>query len=245
MIFEKFVQRIQFRFRDRIVAAIALSEILKDIIKKEDRKKTLVLGIPRAGVITADIVARKLSITNFDIFITKKLTDPDNKEQAIGAVAENGFINILHHLVQDFQISEEYLKKEIITQRKEIMQRELKFRLDRPNVFGSGRIREFETILLVDDGIASGATMMVAVKSILQINKNIGIKQSSLKRLIVAAPVAPREIISQIRREFNVEVVFVFNPSQNAFHSVEQYHLDFNEVSEEQVVKIMNERTRF
>ncbi len=88
--------------------------MLKETVKKNDRKQTLVLGIPRAGVLTADIVAKKLSIPNFDIILPRKLTDPENNEQAIGAVLDDRFTFILHDLVNDFQIFEEYLRKETV-----------------------------------------------------------------------------------------------------------------------------------
>ena len=123
MIFTKIFRPIQFKFRDRTAAAIALSEILKGTIKKDNRKDTLVIAIPRAGVLTADVICKKLSIPNFDIIISRKLTDPDNKEQAIGAVMEDGFTFIKHDLVKDLQITEEYLKKEISCQIQEINQR--------------------------------------------------------------------------------------------------------------------------
>ena len=88
--FEKITNRFQFKFKDRVTAANILGESLKDKIKKqEDQRNAVVLGIPRGGVVTADIVAKKLSTDNFDIVIPRKLTDPDNKEQAIGGNDEN------------------------------------------------------------------------------------------------------------------------------------------------------------
>ncbi len=75
--------------RIRTAAAIALSDVLDGIIKKPDRNRSLIVAIPRGGVVTADTISERLSIKNFDIVISKKLTDPDNKEQAIGAVIED------------------------------------------------------------------------------------------------------------------------------------------------------------
>jgi predicted phosphoribosyltransferase len=91
MIFESIVSKFQFKFKDRVTAANILGESLKDKIKKQEEQRTaVVLGIPRGGVVTADIVAKKLSTENFDIVIPRKLTDTDNKEQAIGAIMEDG-----------------------------------------------------------------------------------------------------------------------------------------------------------
>jgi putative phosphoribosyl transferase len=84
MVFGKY----QFKFKDRVTAANILGESLKDKVKTQERKNAIVLRIPRGGVITADVVARKLSC-KLDIIIPRKLTDPDNKEQAIGAIMED------------------------------------------------------------------------------------------------------------------------------------------------------------
>lgn len=78
---------------------------MKNTVKKEQIPNVIVLGIPRGGVITADIVARKLSVAEFDIVIPRKLTDPDNKEQAIGAIMEDGTTYLDEQLISDFQIS--------------------------------------------------------------------------------------------------------------------------------------------
>jgi predicted phosphoribosyltransferase len=86
MIFDKISDKFRLKLNDRAAAANILGESLKDTIKKEeDRKKSIVLGIPRGGVIIADIIARKLS-AEFNIIIPRKLRSPHNKEVAIGAV---------------------------------------------------------------------------------------------------------------------------------------------------------------
>src|SRR6266487_742649 len=106
MIFELIRRKFQFKFKDRAAAADILGESLKDRVKNEEERKTaVVLGIPRGGVITADIVAKKLSTLLFDIIIPRKLTDPDNKEQAIGAIMEDGTTYIDQQLINDLQIS--------------------------------------------------------------------------------------------------------------------------------------------
>jgi predicted phosphoribosyltransferase len=216
-----------------------LSEILKKTVKKNDRNHTLVLGIPRAGVLTAEIVAKNLSIPNFDIIISRKLTDPDNKEQAIGAVVENGFTFIKHDLLKDLQITEEYLKKEITFQIQEIDKRKRKYNPGGQSNLIQERIKEHKIILLIDDGIATGATMMVAAKWIREFDKN---SSNYKKRVIIASPVAPKNIIEQIRNECAVEVATVFHPSQGDFRSVEQYHQDFEQVTDDHIIKILKER---
>src|SRR6476661_8425799 len=122
--FEKITNKFQFKFKDRVTAANILGESLKDKIKKqEEQKSAVVLGIPRGGVVTADIVAKKLSTDNFDIVIPRKLTDPDNKEQAIGAIMEDGTTYLDKELISMLQITPEYLEKEKAEQIQEIRRR--------------------------------------------------------------------------------------------------------------------------
>ena len=242
LIFDKIFRLVQFQFKDRTAAAIALSEILKDTIKKNDRKDTLVLAIPRAGILTADVVSKKLSIPNFDIVFPRKLTDPDNKEQAIGAVIGDGLTFIHEESIKDFQITNEYLKKEITFQTREIDQRKRNYYQNLQYHFLPEKIKEYKIILLVDDGIATGATMMVTVKWLRQFDQNSFVNQ---RRLIIAAPVAPKNIAEQIRMKYAVEVATVFNPSQVNFNSVEQYHKNFEQVTDQQVINILKERQCF
>ena len=121
--FEAISRKFQFKFKDRVTAANIQGEALKDTIKKDQIPNVIVLGIPRGGVITADIVARKLSSAEFDIVIPRKLTDPDNKEQAIGAIMEDGTTYLDEQLIRDFQISSEYLEKGKSYQIEEIKRR--------------------------------------------------------------------------------------------------------------------------
>ncbi len=213
--------------------------MLKDTIKKEDKNNILVLGIPRAGALTANIVSKKLSIPNFDLIIPRKLTDPDNKEQAIGAIIEDGFEYILHELIKDFDISEGYLEDERKLQLKEINRRKEIYSRGTSQNSVTDKIRKYNTILVIDDGIASGATMMVTGKWINQLSQN---QSNYLRRLILAAPVASKNITNLLLKECTAEVEVVFHPSQTAFHSVEQYHQNFDMITDEQVVKIMEER---
>ena len=99
------------KFKDRIAAATILGESLKDKVNTEERKNAIVLGIPRGGVVTADVIARKLSC-RFDIIIPRKLTDPDNKEHAIGAIMEDGTAYIDQETINHLQISPQYLEQE-------------------------------------------------------------------------------------------------------------------------------------
>lgn len=111
----------QIKFKDRVGAGIALANALKFAVKrnKKGEEKILVLGIPRGGAIVADIVAQKMD-AEFDIIMAKKLSAPDNKENAIGAVAHDGSLYLDDFLVKSLKIPSEYIEKEKKDRLKEI-----------------------------------------------------------------------------------------------------------------------------
>ena len=240
MIFDLISHKFQFKFKDRVAAADVLGESLKDRVKKvEEQKTAVVLGIPRGGVITADIVAKKFSTLFFDIIVPRKLTDPDNKEQAIGAIMEDGTTYIDLQLINDLQISSEYLEKEKLEQIQEIKRRTALYRNNEPTRKGfssssSSSFLKDKTVILVDDGAATGSTIIAAARWIMKL-------ENKPKRLIIAIPVAPKSTVNLLRKECNTEVEVVISPS-STFHSVEQYHQNFQQIPDEQVIKIMKDR---
>lgn len=241
MIFDLISHKFQFKFKDRVAAADVLGESLKDRVKRvEEQKTAVVLGIPRGGVITADIVAKKFSTLFFDIIVPRKLTDPDNKEQAIGAIMEDGTTYIDQQLINDLQISSKYLEKEKLEQIQEIKRRTALYRNNEPtrkgfssSSFSSSFLKD-KTVILVDDGAATGATIIAAARWIRKL-------ENKPKRLIIAIPVAPKSTVNLLRKECNTEVEVVISPS-STFHSVEQYHQNFQQIPDEQVIKIMKDR---
>jgi predicted phosphoribosyltransferase len=240
MIFDLISHKFQFKFKDRVAAADVLGESLKDRVKKvEEQKTAVVLGIPRGGVITADIIAKKFSTLFFDIIVPRKLTDPDNKEQAIGAIMEDGTTYIDLQLINDLQISSEYLEKEKLEQIQEIKRRTALYRNNEPTRKGfssssSSSFLKDKTVILVDDGAATGSTIIAAARWIMKL-------ENKPKRLIIAIPVAPKSTVNLLRKECNTEVEVVISPS-STFHSVEQYHQNFQQIPDEQVIKIMKDR---
>jgi putative phosphoribosyl transferase len=233
MIFESISRNFQFKFKHRVAAASILVESLKDRIKNEQEQKTaVILGIPRGGIITADIVAKKFSTIFFDIVIPRKLTDPDNKEQAIGAIMEDGTTYIDQQLINDLQISSDYLEKEKLEQMQEIKRRTTLYRKEPRKDFSS--FLKDKTVILVDDGAATGATIIVAARWIKQL-------EDKPKRLIIAVPIAPKSTVNLLKKECNTEVEVVISPS-STFHSVEQYHQNFQSIPDEQVIRIMKDR---
>jgi putative phosphoribosyl transferase len=235
MIFEFISSRVQFKFRDRVAAAEILGESLKGRIKRNEQRDTVVLGIPRGGIITADIIAQKLSAPFFDIVIPRKLTDPINKEHAIGSVMEDDVTYLDQEQITHKQISPAYLEKEKSKQMQEIERRN--------SLYRKGSRRDFKsflndkTVILVDDGAETGATVIAAARWI----KRLG---NSPTHLIVAIPIAPKSTVDLLKKECTSDVEVVIRPS-STFRSVEQYHRDFRSISDEEIIRIMKRRNLF
>jgi putative phosphoribosyl transferase len=226
-IFDSLARIFQFRFNDRVSAANILSEALKDTIKKEEQSSLLILGIPRGGIVTADIIAKKLSAP-LDIIIPRKLTDPDNKEHAIGAIMEDGTTYLDQELIKFLSISQDYLAKEKAYQIGEIRRRNLLYRKS-----AQGYNFEGKTVVLVDDGAATGATVIVAARWIRK-------QPNKPKRLIIALPVTSKETAMLLQKECDT-LEIVMKPS-SGFRAVAQYYKDFNQISDDEVKQIIQKR---
>lgn len=227
MLFERIRRNFQLRFKDRSSAASILADIMRSSLKDEPKQQILVLGIPRGGIVTAQVFASKLSIPNFDMVITRKLTDPYNKEQAIGAITEDGTTFLDHERINNSLISIDYIEKEKLEQIAEIKRRTALYR----KVTHSQPAAEATTILL-DDGAATGATVIAAARSIR--------KQYKPRHFMIALPVVPKPTLKLLRQECDlVEAVII----PGNFHSVGQYYEDFNQVTDEQVMDIMRKRS--
>jgi len=232
--FEAISRRFQLKFKDRASAGNILAEIIKDRLKKEKLEQCIVFGVPRGGVVTADTVVRRLSAANaavdFDIIIPRKLTDPDNKEQAIGAVMEDGTTYLDEELISMLQITPEYVEKEKAEQIQEIRRRNALY-YSKTSINCHDHLKDRATIL-VDDGAATGATLIAAARWLR--------KKHTPKRLIIAVPVAPKDTIKLLRQESDV-VEVVTDPS-SMFKSVEQFYQDFKPVPDDKVVEILRTR---
>jgi putative phosphoribosyl transferase len=238
MIFESISSKFHLRFKDRTNAGNILADALKDKIKKDERPYSIVLGIPRGGVVVADIVANKLSC-HFDIVIPRKLGAPHNEEVAIGAVMEDGTTYLNEEIVRILEVSKEYIEKEKAKQIQEIKRRTSLYRGSQ-----SYELSNMKNIVLVDDGAATGATIIAAARWIrrrrtLQKQKpghhNIG------NRLIIAIPVAANDTVDLFKKEAD-HVEVIITPSTYSFRSVGQYYQSFEQVEDEQVMQIMKSR---
>jgi putative phosphoribosyl transferase len=233
--FEAISRRFQLKFKDRAAAGNILAEIIKNRLKKEKLEQCIVFGVPRGGVVTADTVVRRLSSStnaaiDFDIIIPRKLTDPNNKEQAIGAVMEDGTTYLDEELISMLQITPEYVEKEKSEQIQEIRRRNALY-YSKTSINCHDHLKDRATIL-VDDGAATGATLIAAARWLR--------KKHTPKRLIIAVPVAPKDTIKLLRQESDV-VEVVTDPS-SIFKSVEQFYQDFKPVPDDKVMEILRTR---
>ena len=240
---ESLKKRFQFKFKDRTFAANILAAALEDFLGKENERKNdqmmiTVLGIPRGGVIVADIVATKLRASNFDIVIPRRLRIPNNEEAAFSAIMGDGTVYISDRIIRDLDIPEEYLEKEKNLQLQEIERRsalyikkeELQYQ-QQP----TSKINDNTLTILIDDGAASGATITAAARSIRK-----AINPSNNNKLIIGLPVAPKETVELLRREAD-HVEVIITPSLS-FNTVGQYYQSFEAVGDWSVIEIMRRR---
>lgn len=199
-------------FRDRIEAGMILAEKLK----KYQDDQGVVLAVPRGGVPVAYAVAKKLGFP-MDLILVKKIGHPVNKEYAIGAASLTDEYVIPHP-----GVSQEYIDAEIDRIREKLKKIYPKFSVDDKRVNLEGK-----TVIIIDDGIATGNTLLVTV-SMLK-NKKPG-------KLIVAAPVAPESAINKLSKEVD-DVVVTLVPE--FFSGVGAFYEDFYQVSDEEVIYYM------
>ena len=231
MVFDRLFGRFQLKVKDRESAGNILGETLKEIVKKEDRNNTFVLGIPRGGIIIAEVIARKLAC-ELDIFIVKRLRSPYNEELAIGAVTEDGTTFLNELIIEELKISQEFIKGEISHQLQEIKRlTQLYNHKNKSSLERNAIDFKNKTIVIVDDGAATGSTIIATIRSV---RKNM-----IPKRLIIAVPVSPKETINRLNNEEIDQIEVITSPQNRNFVSIEQYYRNFNQVTDKQVIEIL------
>ena len=203
-------------YRDRREAGERLAEALEDLRGKPD---LLVLALPRGGVPVAEPVARWLGAP-LDVYLVRKIGFPGHEEFAMGAVASGGVVLLNPGLVE--QVPEEELHWALQRAVRELREREHLYRGDRPPPDVAGR-----TVVLVDDGLATGATMRAAVEAI---------HRQHPREIIVAVPIASPESCEALAREVD-RVVCAATPEP--FHAVGLWYDDFSPTSDEEVQQIL------
>jgi putative phosphoribosyl transferase len=213
-------------FRDRTDAARQLAERLcwlKNEIEKS-KSSVVIMAIPRGGIIIGNIIAKELR-TKLDLVVTRKIGAPFNPELAIGAVMPDGSY-FLNDVAEMINISQNYIESQIRKEVKEIERRLIEFR---------GR-KEYDNkledkiVVLVDDGIATGATILASTKWIKD--------KHNCKQLIIAVPLVPREILEDLNRAAG-KVIVLYTPEP--FGAVGRFYQNFNQVSDDEVKEIMKE----
>lgn len=210
------------RYIDRADAGRVLARSLAQY-KGQD---VLTLGIPRGGVPVAAEVARALG-AELDVIVARKLGAPGQPEFAIGAVTSNGGRFLNDDVIRAIGVSHEYLEKVTTAQMSEARRREEMFRAGRPPEAIENRV-----VIVVDDGLATGATMRASVRSV---------RQHQPARLIVAVPVGSREACAALRDEAD-EVVCVYEP--DPFWAVGLFYENFEPTEDADVTRILHEYER-
>jgi putative phosphoribosyl transferase len=214
-------------FRNRTEAGRLLAKRLKATYA--NRLDVLVLGLPRGGVPVAFEVAKVLNAP-LDICLVRKLGVPGHQELAMGAIATGGIMVINEEVVRSLRISQIAIEQVAARERQELERRERVYRGDRPTPDLSHR-----TIILIDDGIATGSTLKAALSTI---------KQQQPEHIVVAVPVAPPDVYTELKSEVD-EVVCLLTPEWLC--SISLWYEDFSPTTDEEVryllAQIIKEQT--
>jgi putative phosphoribosyl transferase len=210
------------RFEDRFAAGRALARALQAYAAQRD---VLVLGLPRGGVPVAFEVARALG-AELDVLIVRKLGVPHQPELAMGAISSGDALYLNRDLIALTGVTKAEIESVLEAERKELARRELLYRGSRPAVRVEGR-----TVIVVDDGIATGASMHAAL---------LALRSKHPARIVVAVPVAPEKTQERLGAATDV---FISVMTPEPFYAVGQFYEQFDQTSDEEVRSLL-ERSR-
>jgi putative phosphoribosyl transferase len=211
---------LQLPLTNRIEAGRLLADALQSYAGGSD---VLILALPRGGVPVAFEVARKLNVP-LDLMLVRKLGVPGQRELAMGALASGGSKVMNQELVESLRLSEATLQAVINEEEQELERRERAYRGNRPPPDVQDR-----RVILVDDGLATGATMRVAIAAL---------RQQQPARIIVAIPVAPSSTVEKLRQEAD-EVFCLATPEP--FFAIGRWYVDFSQTSDEEVRDLLDQ----
>lgn len=205
-------------FRNRTEAGQLLARRLS---KYANRSDVVVLGLPRGGVPVAYEVAQALTAP-LDVFVVRKLGVPGHEELAMGAISSGGVRVLNGSVVESLGITDDVIDAVAEREFRELERREHKYRDDRPAPDVQGR-----TVILVDDGIATGSTMRAAVEAL---------RQLEALHIVVATPTIARDTFNRMRPDVD-ELVTVISPAE--FYGVGQWYEDFSQTTDEEVRELL------
>ncbi len=205
-------------FHNRREAGRQLVPLLHEYQEQTD---ALVVGLARGGVETAYEVAHGLALP-LTVFVVRKIGAPGNEEFAIGAISETGDTLLNQELIDQLGVSADYLKNTLEKERKIAQERAQRYRGKSPAIDFKGK-----TIILVDDGIATGASMEVAIHSL---------RKAHAKKIVLAVPVSAPDSLDRLSKEVD-DVVCLFSPSD--FYAVGNFYRDFGQTTDEEVVSLL------
>ena len=206
------------QYRDRIHAG---SELAKLLAVYKDKEKTIVLGLPRGGVPVAHTIATELHLP-LDVFLVRKLGVPGHEELAFGAIADGGETIINHEIIEQLNISDEIINSVIYHQITVLNERAHLYRKNRKSLSIFGK-----TIILVDDGLATGSTMEAAIKAL---------RQQRPEKIVVAVPVSAPDSLNRIALLAD-QTICPLVP--HLFYSVGLWYENFGQTSDDEVVNLL------
>lgn len=206
------------KYLDRYHAGEVLAA---ELVKYANNENVIVLALPRGGVPVASVIAEKLKAP-LDVFIVRKLGVPTHEELAFGAIASDGTTVFNQSVLDQIQLPQNLQNEVIAKEQEELKRRNLKYRGNKPFPDLENKI-----VILVDDGIATGATMRAALNAI---------RKSQPEKIIIAVPVSAKETIDEFRT-ITDEVVCPLTPTY--FYAVGAWYETFEQTEDEEVFKLL------
>ncbi len=206
-------------FKDRHEAGIKLAAKLEQYRAKP---QTVVMGLARGGVVVAHAVANVLNLP-VDVIVIRKVGAPDQEELAIGAVDEEGNGIFNQGIIRSLNIDLSYIQNEVEKQKKVAQERAVRYRKGKKKIDIEG-----QTIIVVDDGIATGASVRAALH---------GLKKKGAGKIVLAIPVAAADSLRSLSKEVD-ETVCLYAPSD--FMAVGQFYQKFDQTSDDEVIELLS-----
>ena len=206
-------------FKDRVDAG---KKLAKELSNYANRSDVLILALPRGGVPVAFEVAKELNV-KMDVFIVRKLGVPGNEELAMGAIASDNIIVLNEDVVRSYHISKQVIDAVATRELRELERREHTYRRSRPkpNINGS-------TVILIDDGLATGATMRAAAAAV---------KTKNPTKIVIAVPTGAPDTCRSFEGKVD-EVICAVTPEP--FYGVGAWYEDFSQTTDEEVCELLD-----